>query len=95
MDIGQRLSKIGGGHGGVDFTKLGADGTPFAIQDGTWSESGEWAAGTKWSCVKDNVINLIWDVKANGDGGTHDNNTGYRCGGMGADLYGTEFYDDW
>ncbi len=91
--IAQRLSKIGGGHGGFDFTKLGADGTPLAIQDGTWSESGDEAAGTKWPCVKDNVTNLIWEVKTNG--GTHDKNTGYRWGGMGADPYGTEFYDDW
>lgn len=56
------------GHAGFSFTKLGADGKPLAIQNGTWSDSGSEVAGTKWSCVQDNVTGLVWEVKTNGGG---------------------------
>lgn len=59
------LAKVGGGHAGFDFTKLGADGTPLAIQDGEWDEAGSEAAGTRWSCVRDNHMGLTWEVKVN------------------------------
>ncbi len=57
--------------GGFSFTKLKASGSALAIQNGTWSDAGSEAAGTKWSCVMDNVTGLIWEVKTN-DGGLRD-----------------------
>lgn len=63
------LVKTGGGDAGFDFTKLGADGQPLAIQNQPWSrdgngfDNGSEAAGTRWSCVRDNVTGLIWEVK--------------------------------
>jgi hypothetical protein len=39
------------GHGGFDFTKLDANGNALA------------SSATDWSCVQDNVTNLVWEVK--------------------------------
>ena len=50
------------GHAGFSFVKIGSTGQPLAIQNGTWSNSGSEAAGTKWSCVQDNVTKLVWEV---------------------------------
>lgn len=61
------LSKAGGGSAGFDFTKLGADGNVLAIQNGTWDAEGSEEAGTKWSCVRDNVTGLIWEIKTDND----------------------------
>ena len=59
------LVKLGGGAAGFDFTKLGADGEPLAIQDADWSDAGDETSGTRWSCVRDNRTGLIWEVKVN------------------------------
>lgn len=59
------LTKTGSGAAGFDFTKLGADGQALSNQSGTWSDSGDEASGTKWSCVRDNHTGLIWEVKVN------------------------------
>jgi len=59
------LSKIGSGQAGFDFTKLGSDGTPLAIQNQTWDDLGNENSGTQWSCVKDNHTGLIWETKVN------------------------------
>lgn len=65
------LIKIGGGIAGFDYTKLGANGAPLTIQNQPWGhdnsgyDKGTEAAGTKWSCVKDNVSALVWEVKTN------------------------------
>lgn len=64
------------GHAGFSFTKLDANGNPLAIQNGTWDESGSEAAGTKWSCVQDNVTGRIWEVKTD-DGGLRDKDWTY------------------
>ena len=56
---------------GFSYSKLGANGQTLAIQNGVYSESGSEAEGTKWSCVKDNVTGLIWEVKSD-DGGLRD-----------------------
>jgi hypothetical protein len=53
------------GRAGFSFTKLGADGHPLAIQDGAWSDAGSEAAGTLWTCVRDEVTHLTWEVKVN------------------------------
>lgn len=58
-----RLSKIGTGAAGFDFTRLGAAGLPLAIQDGRYSASGRESDGTRWDCVRDNTTGLIWEVK--------------------------------
>ena len=44
------------GHAGFSFTKLDAAGTPLTDQSAAYST-------TPWSCVKDNVTGLIWEVK--------------------------------
>ncbi|UTW47635.1 Ig-like domain-containing protein [Bacterioplanoides sp. SCSIO 12839] len=49
------------GLGGFDFTKLDANGNALA------------ANASSWSCVRDNVTGLIWEVKTT-DGGLRDRN---------------------
>ena len=58
-----KLTKVGSGAAGFDFTKLGSDGKALAIQNESYSENGSEALGTKWSCVKDNATGLVWEVK--------------------------------
>lgn len=59
-----QLSKVGSGNGGFDFTKLDAQGNPLP------------ANASSWTCVKDNHMNLIWEVKTT-DGGLRDWNNTY------------------
>ncbi|MBK7614096.1 MAG: DUF1566 domain-containing protein [Burkholderiales bacterium] len=47
-----QVVKTGFGQAGFDFTKLGADGAALA------------ASATDWSCVRDNVTGLTWEVPA-------------------------------
>ncbi|MDO9225594.1 MAG: DUF1566 domain-containing protein [Pseudomonadota bacterium] len=61
---------------GFSYSKLGGDGQPLTIQNGTYSEAGSEAAGTKWSCVKDNLTGLTWEVKTD-DGGLRDKDNTY------------------
>ncbi len=60
-----QLQKIGGGQAGFDFTKLDANGNDLA------------ETATAWSCVRDNVTGLIWEVKTD-DGGLHDKDDEYN-----------------
>ena len=53
------------GHAGFSFTKLDANGAALP------------AGATTWSCVRDNVTGLIWEVKTN-DGGLHDRDDSYN-----------------
>ncbi|GEM_PF-4176675 len=46
------------------FTKIGADGRPLP------------ASARHWSCVRDNITGLIWEVKTD-DGGLHDEDHTY------------------
>ena len=62
-------SKVGTGVAAFDYTKLGSDGSAIPVQNGTWSATGTEADGTLWSCVRDNVTGLIWEVKTTT--GTH------------------------
>ena len=62
-DADTNLQKTGAGHAGFDFTKLGSDGAQLTIQNGAYSATGTAANGTKWSCVRDNVTGMIWEVK--------------------------------
>ena len=50
------------GYKGFSFLKLGYDGQPLAIQNQAWSETGNEAAGTKWSCVEDKTTGLVWKL---------------------------------
>jgi hypothetical protein len=64
-----------------DFTKISASGFPLL------------SSASDWSCVRDNVTGLVWEVKV--DSGLHSIGNRYRWGGIGAEQYSTEFYDDW
>jgi hypothetical protein len=70
------LTKIGGGAAGFDYTKIAADGSVLAIQDAAWDANGTEAAGSQWSCVRDNVTGMIWEIKT-ADGGLRDRNHTY------------------
>jgi len=71
------------GHVGFSFTKLDGNGNSLS------------ASATTWSCVRDNVTGLVWEVKTD-DGGIHDKDNIYRWGGKTAlgMGYGT-YYPDW
>jgi hypothetical protein len=72
------------GHAGFSFTKLDADGNALP------------ASATEWSCVRDNVTGLTWEVKTDDDG-IHDKNNTYRWGGktaLGNGIWGP-YFDDW
>ena len=89
------LVKKGGGKAGFDFTKLGANGNELAVQNGKWSDTGNESAGTHWSCVRDNVTGLVWEVKtksgkadteadiqAGNSRNIHHKDNSYRWGGI-------------
>ena len=52
------------GHAGFSFTKLDANGNPLP------------STATHWSCVRDNVTGLVWEVKTD-DGGLRDKDWTY------------------
>lgn len=58
-----QLDKIGGGSFGFDWTKLDAQGNPLVIQDQPWNDAGNESSGEHWSCIRDNVTGLVWEVK--------------------------------
>ena len=64
------------GHKGFSYTKLNAAGNALAIQNGIWSDAGNEADGTQWSCLQDNVTGLIWEIKTN-DAGLRDKDWTY------------------
>ena len=71
---------------GFSFTKLDSDGNDLA------------ASANSWSCVRDNVTGLVWEVKATS--GDRDKDTEYNWGGLTAigrdhDSREGEYYDDW
>lgn len=71
------------GHAGFSFTKLSASGNPLP------------ATVASWSCVRDNVTGLIWEVKTS-DGSIHDKSNTYRWGGKTAQGSGYGVYfSDW
>lgn len=67
------LVKMGGGAAGFDYTKLGPSGSPLAIQNQNWTydgsglDNGTYVAGTRWTCVNDNITGLAWEAHAAGD----------------------------
>ena len=73
-DADLTITKVGAGVAGFDFTKLGGDGSSLTVQDGAWAEDGSEAAGTRWSCVRDNNTGLVWEMKTEVDTGVHATN---------------------
>jgi len=59
------------GRAGFSFTKLGANGQSLAVQNGAWSDAGSEGVGTRWSCVRDEVTGLTWEVKVNNAASLH------------------------
>ncbi|SJM92903.1 DUF1566 domain-containing protein [Crenothrix polyspora] len=57
-------NKNSDGHAGFSFTKMSSTGKALA------------ANALVWSCVKDNVTGLLWEIKTN-DGGLHDKDWTY------------------
>jgi hypothetical protein len=76
------------GHAGFSFTKLDSSGNRLP------------ANASSWSCVKDNVTGLIWEVKTD-DGGLRDkgweyswyNSTGINDGGRAGTSNGGDCHD--
>jgi hypothetical protein len=64
-DVGSFTSSSADGYKGFSFTKLDANGAALP------------ASATSWSCVKDNVTGLIWEVKTD-DGGVQDKDNSYN-----------------
>ncbi|MGM0563997.1 MAG: DUF1566 domain-containing protein [Pseudomonadota bacterium] len=58
------LTKVGAGHAGFDFTKLDSNGDELP------------ASATEWDCVRDNVSELVWEVKTD-EGGLRDKDNTY------------------
>ncbi len=82
------------GHAGFSFTKLDENGNPLVDQSIDY-------ATTPWSCVKDNVTGLVWEVKQNKNGvedaeNIHDADNKYEWGGTTAQgpNYGVH-YREW
>ena len=80
------------GHAGFSFTKLDASGVPLVDQSVDYDT-------TPWSCVKDNVTGLVWEVKTT-TAGIHLKDNTYKWGGLTAiglghpNAEGT-YYNDW
>lgn len=70
------ITKIGDGAAGFDFTKIATDGSVLAIQNVAWDVNGTEAAGSQWSCVRDNITGFIWEVKTT-DGDLRDSENYY------------------
>ena len=80
------------GHAGFSFTKLDGSGTPLADQTADY-------ATTPWDCVRDNVTQLVWEVKTD-DGGLRDKDNSYYFSDL--DSYASDVnalnlcgYSDW
>lgn len=78
------------GHAGFSFTKLDANGNSLS------------ASASSWSCVRDNVTGLVWEVKTNDDGIHNNYNTYYGLGSNnwdtlvnGSNLENLCGFDDW
>lgn len=52
------------GHAGFSFTKISATGTELPLD------------ASEWSCIKDNITGLLWEVKTD-DNGLHDKDLNY------------------
>lgn len=64
LELEGKLTKIGAGRAGFDFTKVDVNGSALANQTQEWLEGGTEANGSHWSCVRDNVTKKLWEVKS-------------------------------
>lgn len=62
--IAKLIGKKGNGTAGFDFTKIDVLGRSLNNQTAQWNNNGSETDGTKWSCARDNVTGLIWEIKA-------------------------------
>jgi hypothetical protein len=64
-DVNNATNGSSDGALGFNYTKLDVTGSPLAVQNGSYAsaDTGTEAAGTRWTCVKDNVTGLIWEIK--------------------------------
>jgi hypothetical protein len=51
------------GHAGFSFSKLDSSGIALTDQTVAWDAGGSEVIFSQWSCVKDNVTGLTWEVK--------------------------------
>lgn len=70
------------GLAGFSYTKLNNSGETLPV------------SSPSWSCVRDNVTGLVWEVKTN-DGGVHGSTNTYYWGGISADKSLEVGFDDW
>lgn len=76
------------GHAGFSYTKLDANGSPLD------------ASAISWSCVRDNVTGLVWEVKTTNSNDIHYMGNTYKWGGVTAIGLGNpqalgDYFDDW
>ena len=62
-DASIAANKVGTGVAAFDYTKLGSDGFELGVQNVAWSADGTEAEGSQWSCIRDNVTGLVWEIK--------------------------------
>ncbi|MBN7818279.1 putative Ig domain-containing protein [Bowmanella yangjiangensis] len=72
------------------FTKLDSQGNALAQQNQDWDDNGSEAAGSQWSCWRDDVTGLVWQVKPGADGivgnaGLHDGDNLYAVNATNSD----------
>jgi len=79
------------GHAGFSFTKLDPAGMPLENQSVDYDTQ-------PWSCVRDNVTGLVWEVKTT-TAGIHNKDNTYKWGGITAIGLGHPdagtYYSDW
>ena len=80
------------GHAGFSFTKLDAVGVPLIDQTIDY-------VTTPWTCVKDNVTGLVWEIKTT-TASIHNRSYSYRWGGLTAIGHNHpnrqgSYYDEW
>lgn len=61
----KQLTKKGQGMAGFDFTKIASNGADLSQQGQSWNITGTEASGQRWSCVRDNISGLVWEIKQN------------------------------
>ncbi|MDZ7788762.1 MAG: DUF1566 domain-containing protein [Halofilum sp. (in: g-proteobacteria)] len=79
-DDDELIGRIVGEGGVFDFTKLNDQGQPLSDQDAVYTIE-------PWSCLRDNVTGLVWEVKTT-DGGLRDQNNTYTWHNPDADENG-------
>ncbi len=61
--VSNALIKTGLGNAGFDFSKVDRSGKLLPHQKASWNHNGSESDGTQWSCARDNLTGLIWEIK--------------------------------